>query len=57
MPNNYRKLQKGEFSNDRFIDNFEVQGTRDPSAWLAIPDAIKFIKNKNMQKHLMTQRS
>ena len=50
LPNNYRKLQKGEFSNDRFIDNFEVQGTRDPSAWLAIPDAIKFIKNKKYAK-------
>ena len=50
LPNNYKRLQKGEFSNDRFVDSFEVQGTRDPSAWLTIPDAIKFIKNKKYQK-------
>lgn len=46
LPNNYKKLQKGEFTETRFIDSFEVQGTRDPSAWLAIPDAIKFINDK-----------
>ena len=46
LPNNYKKLQKGEFTETRFIDSFEVQGTRDPSAWLSIPDAIKFINDK-----------
>ncbi len=46
LPNNYKKLQKGEFTETRFIDIFEVQGTRDPSAWLTIPDALKFINNK-----------
>jgi isopenicillin-N epimerase len=50
LPNNYKKIQKGEFTNTRFIDNFEVQGTRDPSAWLTIPDAIKFIKDKSYSK-------
>ena len=47
LPNNYKKLQKGEFTETRFIDSFEVQGTRDPSAWLAIPDAIKFINDNS----------
>jgi isopenicillin-N epimerase len=46
LPNNYKKIQKGEFTKTRFIDSFEVQGTRDPSAWLTIPDAIKFINSK-----------
>ena len=46
LPNNYKKLQKGEFTETRFIDSFEVQGTKDPSAWLTIPDAIKFINDK-----------
>ena len=50
LPNNYKKIQKGELTNTRFIDNFEVQGTRDPSAWLTIPDAIKFINNKSYSK-------
>ena len=50
LPNNYKVKQKGEFSKDRFVDSFEVQGTRDPSAWMAIPDAIKFIKNKKYIK-------
>ena len=27
-----------------------MQGTRDPSPWLAVPDAIKFINNKNYSK-------
>jgi isopenicillin-N epimerase len=30
------------FGGTPFIDAFEMQGTRDPSAWLAIPDAIAF---------------
>ena len=50
LPNNYKKSQKGEFSDTRFIDSFEVQGTRDPSAWLTIPDAIKFINSKKYAK-------
>ena len=50
LPNDYKKSQKGEFSKTRFIDSFEVQGTRDPSAWLTIPDAIKFINNKKYSR-------
>ncbi len=33
---------KGPFGNTGFVDGLEVQGTRDPSAWLAVPDAIEF---------------
>jgi isopenicillin-N epimerase len=30
------------FGGTPFIDSIEMQGTRDPSAWLAVPDAIAF---------------
>ena len=50
LPNNYKSLQKGDFGNNRFIDSFEVQGTRDPASWLAVLEAIKFINNKNYSK-------
>ena len=33
---------KGAFGNSPFIDEIEMQGTRDPSAWLALPEAIRF---------------
>lgn len=33
---------QGQFGNSPFIDEIEVQGTRDPSAMLAIPSAIAF---------------
>lgn len=32
----------GPFGNRAFIDVIEMQGTRDPAAWLAIPSAIRF---------------
>ena len=32
----------GVFGNSRFIDMLEMQGTRDPSAWLSVPDALAF---------------
>ena len=35
---------KGAFGNSPFIDEIEMQGTRDPSAMLAIPSAIAFRK-------------
>lgn len=37
---------KGAFGNSPFIDEIEMQGTRDPAAWLAVPAAIDFL-----QKH------
>ncbi|NOZ31497.1 MAG: aminotransferase class V-fold PLP-dependent enzyme [Alphaproteobacteria bacterium] len=33
---------KGAFGNSPFIDGLEMQGTRDPAAWLSVPDAIAF---------------
>lgn len=33
---------RGPFGNAPFIDFIEMQGTRDPSAWLAVPSAIGF---------------
>lgn len=33
---------KGAFGNSPFIDEIEVQGTRDPSAWLAVPEALRY---------------
>lgn len=32
----------GTFGNSPFIDGIEVQGTRDPSAWLTVPTAIQY---------------
>ncbi|WP_417310954.1 aminotransferase class V-fold PLP-dependent enzyme [Devosia sp.] len=33
---------KGAFDNSPFIDEIEIQGTRDPSAWLTVPAALKY---------------
>ena len=35
-------VQPAPFGGTPFVDSFEMQGTRDPSAWLAVPDAISF---------------
>lgn len=35
---------KGVFGNSPFIDGLEMQGTRDPSAWLSVPAAISFAR-------------
>lgn len=37
------KDQKGALGNNRFLDCMEMQGTRDPAAWLATVDAIEFV--------------
>jgi isopenicillin-N epimerase len=37
--------QKGALGHNRFLDCLEVQGTRDPAAWLATIDAIEFIND------------
>ena len=34
----------GPFGNSPFIDGLEMQGTRDPSAWLTVPAAIDFAR-------------
>lgn len=41
---------KGMFGNSPFIDGLEMQGTRDPSAWLTVPDAIAFGKQHHWDK-------
>jgi isopenicillin-N epimerase len=33
---------RGPFGNVPFVDEVEMQGTRDPSAWLAVPAALEF---------------
>ncbi len=35
---------KGAFGNSPFIDEIEMQGTRDPAAWLSVPAALAFRK-------------
>lgn len=35
---------KGPFGNSSFIDMLEMQGTRDPSAWLTVPTALEFTR-------------
>ncbi len=35
---------KGVFGNSPFIDGLEMQGTRDPSAWLTVPAALEFTR-------------
>ncbi|MEO8530340.1 MAG: aminotransferase class V-fold PLP-dependent enzyme [Deltaproteobacteria bacterium] len=37
----------GPFGNPAFIDALEMQGTRDPAAWLAVPEAIAFATARN----------
>lgn len=38
---------KGAFGNSPFIDELEMQGTRDPAAWLTVPAALEFRKEHN----------
>lgn len=38
---------KGAFGNSPFIDEIEMQGTRDPSAWLSLPSAIAFKRDND----------
>lgn len=40
----------GPFGNTPFIDGLEVQGTRDPSAWLTVPTAIDFTRQHDWAK-------
>ncbi len=40
---------KGAFGHSPFLDGLEVQGTRDPSAWLAIPAALQFRREQDWE--------
>jgi isopenicillin-N epimerase len=41
---------KGVFGNSPFIDGLEMQGTRDPSAWLTVPTALDFTRQHDWAK-------
>ena len=41
---------KGVFGNSPFIDGLEMQGTRDPSAWLTLPAALDFARQHDWPK-------
>ena len=36
------RVEPGPFGGTSFVDAVEFQGTRDPAAWLTVPDAIRF---------------
>lgn len=38
------------FGNTPFVDGFEMQGTRDPAAWLSVPNAIAFRASHSWNK-------
>ncbi|MDG1118702.1 MAG: aminotransferase class V-fold PLP-dependent enzyme [Flavimaricola sp.] len=41
------RVEPGPFGGTSFIDAVEFQGTRDPAAWLTVPDAILFRQNND----------
>ena len=41
---------RGPFGNSPFVDEIEMQGTRDPSAWLAVPAALAFRREHNWRQ-------
>jgi isopenicillin-N epimerase len=41
---------RGPFGNAPFVDEVEMQGTRDPSAWLAVPAALAFRRDHDWWK-------
>ena len=42
--------EPGPFGNTAFIDRLEMQGTRDPAAWLTVPSAIAFRAQHGWEK-------
>jgi isopenicillin-N epimerase len=42
--------REGPFGGTPFVDMLEVQGTRDPSAWLTVPSAIDFARQHDWAK-------
>lgn len=47
---------KGAFGNSPFIDELEIRGTRDPSAWLAVPSALSFRREQGWEQVARTCR-
>jgi isopenicillin-N epimerase len=41
---------RGPFGNSAFVDEIEMQGTRDPAPWLAVPAAIAFRREHDWWK-------
>ena len=41
---------EGPFGNPSFIDRLEMQGTRDPAAWLSVPAALDFRRDHGWAK-------
>ena len=41
---------RGVFGNSPFVDGLEMQGTRDPSAWLSVPAALAFTRQHDWAK-------
>ena len=42
--------EPGPFGNSAFVDRLEMQGTRDPSAWLAVPEALRFRREQGWEQ-------
>lgn len=48
---------RGPFGNSAFIDMLEMQGTRDPSAWLTVPAALDFARAQDWPKVAQAARN
>lgn len=42
--------EPGPFGNSGFVDRLEMQGTRDPSAWLTVPEALRFRREQGWER-------
>ena len=40
----------GPFGNSAFVDRLEMRGTRDPSAWLSVPEALRFRREQGWER-------
>ena len=43
-------VEPGPFGNSAFVDRLEMQGTRDPSAWLAVPEGLRFAREQGWDR-------
>lgn len=41
---------RGPFGGTAFVDSMEIQGTRDPAAWLTVPEAIRFRRDMDRNR-------